>query len=505
MVFLCFGVKNKIVWLDWFLRAQFLVTIEITKKGNKMFKKSQSKNVSQNAGVDTQGNPHVAWASRWTFILAAAGSAVGLGNIWKFPYIAGENGGGAFVLVYIVCIIVVALPIMVAEVTLGRMGRQSPINTVRNLIKNAGASKSFNIIGWMGVSAGLMILSYYAVIAGWALNYIEYMVSGAFTNVTADQADTIFKDLLEDKNELIFWHSLFMIMTVVVVMRGVNKGLGLAAQILMPLLFVLLIGLLIFGYQQGDFISAFNFLFGFNFESLTWKAVLVALGHAFFTLSIGMGAMMTYGAYMPNNTGVFSNVLMVGVLDTLVALIAGLVIFSIVFSNPSIESSAGPGLMFISLPVAFGNMLGGLFFGTIFFVLVTLAAWSSSISLIEPAIAYLIESKGFNRITASLLLGLIVWFVGLGSVFSFNVWAEEKIAGFNFFELIDFVTANIMLPLTGLLVAIFIGWHMKIKTIHQGLPADSRWLFHTWHWAVRYISPLAVIVVLIMGIYPRVA
>ncbi|MEJ6612057.1 MAG: sodium-dependent transporter [Porticoccus sp.] len=468
-----------------------------------MLKNSHPEAPSQNNKNNTQGSLHGTWASRWTFILAATGSAVGLGNIWKFPYIAGENGGGAFVLVYIACIAIVALPIMVAEVTLGRMGRQSPINTIRNLIKESGASKSFGVIGWMGVSAGLMILSYYSVIAGWALNYIEYMISGVFQNVTAEQAGTIFDDLMKDKNELIFWQSLFMLMTVVVVMCGIHKGLGLASQILMPLLFLLLIGLLVFGYQQGDLTGAFNFLFGFNFGSLTWQSVLVALGHAFFTLSIGMGAMMVYGAYMPSNTGIFSNVLMVGVLDTLVALIAGLVIFSIVFANPSIESSAGPGLMFVSLPVAFGNMLGGLFFGTIFFVLVSLAAWSSSISLIEPAVAHLVESKGFSRITASLLLGMVTWVVGLGSVFSFNIWTEVKIAGFNFFELIDFITANIMLPLTGIFVAIFIGWFVKEKMVQEELSGDNQGLSCVWRWTVRYISPLAVAAVLIMGIYPR--
>ena len=450
-------------------------------------------------------NFHASWSSRWTFILAAAGSAVGLGNIWKFPYIAGENGGGAFVIVYILCIVIIALPIMVAEVTLGRMGKKSPVNTIRDLIQSSDTHKSFNIIGWMGVSAGLLILSYYAVIAGWALSYIEHMISGTFHNINAENADLIFDNLLKNKNELIFWQSLFMLMTVIVVIFGINKGLGLAAQILMPLLFILLIGLLIFGYQQGDLAKAFSFLFGFNFESLSWKAVLVALGHAFFTLSIGMGAMMTYGVYMPADSRVFSNVLMVGILDTLVALIAGLVIFSIVFVNPSIESSAGPGLMFVSLPVAFGNMLGGLIFGTIFFVLVTLAAWSSSISLIEPAIAYLIESRKCTRLMASLALGFIAWIIGLGSVFSFNIWAEEKIAGFNFFELVDFITANIMLPLSGWLVALLMGWKIKSKMVEDQLLCDSPRLFFAWKWAIKFISPLAVIVVLVMGIYPRLA
>lgn len=444
---------------------------------------------------------HGVWSSRWTFVLAATGSAVGLGNIWKFPYIAGENGGGAFVLVYLLCILMVGLPVMVAEVMLGRRGRQSPINTMRYLTEEAGLHGVWNAIGWLGVIAGLMILSYYAVIAGWALHYIGHMASGTFQGVTAEQAGSIFNELLADRDTLIFWQTIFLLITVAVVAGGVTKGLGVAVRILMPLLFVLLLVLLVFSYQSGNFARGFSFLFSFNYEALTWEGVLKAMGHAFFTLSLGMGAIMAYGAYMPEHARIGRTVLAVGFLDTLVALVAGLAIFPIVFANPTIEPSSGPGLMFVSLPVVFGNMPGGLLFGSLFFVLVTLAAWSSAISLIEPAVAYLVESRNFHRITANLLLGLIAWIVGLGSVLSFNIWSESRIAGFNFFEFMDFLTSSVMLPLTGLFIAIFVGWVMRPQAVREELSDEADKVFYRWHWVVRYISPLAILVVFVMGIY----
>lgn len=460
--------------------------------------------VQNQSGTTTSGakrGVHGVWGSRWTFVMAATGSAVGLGNIWKFPYIAGENGGGAFVLVYLLCILLVGIPIMVAEVMLGRRGRQSPINTMRYLTEEAGLHGAWNAIGWLGVTAGLMILSYYAVIAGWALHYVGQMASGAFQGASAEQAGAIFGNLLADKNTLIYWQTIFLLLTMAVVIGGVTKGLGVAVRILMPMLFVLLMILLVFSYKHGDFERGFNFLFSFDYQALTWEGVLEALGHAFFTLSLGMGAIMAYGAYMPEHARIGRTVLAVGFIDTVVALVAGLAIFPIVFANPTIEPGAGPGLMFVSLPVAFGNMPGGLLFGSFFFVLVTLAAWSSAISLIEPAVAYLVESKGFNRITANLSLGLVAWVVGLGSVLSFNEWADTRVAGFTFFEFMDFLTSSVMLPLTGLFIAIFVGWIMKPDTVREELGDESNRVFFSWRWVLRFMSPLLVLVVFVLGLY----
>lgn len=437
---------------------------------------------------------HGTWASRWTFILAATGSAVGLGNIWKFPYITGENGGGAFVLVYLICIAVIGIPIMMAETMLGRRGRQSPINTMRDLTVEAGTSKAWVGIGWMGVVAGLLILSFYSVIAGWALNYIFVLADGTFVNATDETVVATFETLQANQSRMIWWHTLFIAMTLFVVIGGVTKGLGNAVRILMPILFLLLIALLIYGVSEGNFAAGFDFLFNFKFDKLTWEGVLVALGHAFFTLSLGMGAIMAYGSYMPGNAPIGKTIMVVAGLDTLVALVAGLAIFPIVFAHESIQPGAGPGLLFVSLPVAFGNMTGGVLFGTLFFVLISLAAWSSAISLIEPGVAWLVETRKFKRIGATLLLGGVAWLLGLGTVFSFNDWAGEEyqIFGMTFFEFVDALTANFMLPLGGMLIAVFAGWFMHKGHVRKEMSHESPEMFELWRALVRYISPTLV-------------
>ncbi len=444
---------------------------------------------------------HGVWASRWTFILAATGSAVGLGNLWKFPYIAGANGGGAFVLVYLLCIALVGIPIMVAEVMLGRRGRQSPINSMRRLTGEAGLHRFWHSIGWLGVVGGILILSYYAVVAGWSLQYVVNALQGEFQGGSASASQQRFNALLADRNSLVFWQTVFMVMTVGVVVGGVTKGLGAAVRVLMPVLLVLLVLLLVFGYREGNFAAAWSFMFSFDFDSLTLHGVLVAMGHSFFTLSLGMGAIMAYGAYMPEHARVGSTVITIGVLDTLVALVAGLAIFPIVFSHPDLTAGEGPGLLFVSLPVAFGNMAGGIFFGALFFILVSIAAWSSAISLLEPGVAWLIESKGFNRVTANLLLASIAWLLGLGTVFSFNIWENSRLLGFNFFQFMDFLTSSVMLPLTGLFIAVFVGWIMREYLVRQELADDSPRLFRIWYPLLRYFSPIAVAVIFLVGLY----
>lgn len=440
---------------------------------------------------------HGTWNSRWIFILAATGSAVGLGNIWKFPYIAGENGGGAFVLVYLACIALVGIPIMMAETMIGRRGRQSPVNTMHDLTIEAGMGKAWVGIGWVGVIAGLLILSFYSVIAGWSLKYIFMMASGEFANATADTVNAQFETLLANKSDLIQWHTIFMLMTLLVVTAGVTKGLGNAVRILMPVLFILLLVLLGYGIKEGNFSEGFAFLFNFDFDKLTKGSVLTALGHAFFTLSLGMGAIMAYGSYMPDDAPIGKTILIVAALDTVVAIIAGLAIFPIVFAHPGIEPSAGPGLLFVSLPLAFGNMTGGVIFGTTFFVLVSLAAWSSAISLIEPGVAWLVETKKFNRLFANLLLGGIAWFLGLGTVLSFNDWSgpDHHIMGVTVFDFIDKLTANFMLPLGGMFIAIFAGWCMHKNHVRKEMSHESEDVFEIWHVLIRYVSPLLVAVV----------
>lgn len=450
-----------------------------------------------------QKGMHGAWASRWTFIMAATGSAVGLGNMWKFPYVAGSNGGGAFVLVYLGCILLIGVPVMMAEVLIGRQGRQSPINSMRDAVAESGADSRWRHVGWVGVAAGMLILSFYAVIAGWALAYIFEAASGELVGVSGDAAGDIFGNLLADPGRLIFWQSIFMLLCVGVVVGGVKKGLGVAVEILMPILFVMLLLLLGFSFFRGNFSAAWDFLFNFNLQLLTWRGVLEAMGQAFFTLSIGMGAIMAYGAYMPQKANIGKTILIVAFFDSLVAIVSGLIIFSIVFATQGIEPSAGPGLMFISLPVAFGGMPGGLLIGSAFFVLVSIAAWSSAISLLEPCVAWLIEAKNMGRVQANLLLAGFAWVLGLGSVLSFNIGSDIKLAGFTFFDFLDFLTANIMLPLSGLLIAIFVGYVMKREFVDDQMQGTTPMMMALWQVTLRYVAPVSITAVFVMGIYDK--
>ena len=444
---------------------------------------------------------HGMWSSRLMFIMAAAGSAVGLGNIWRFPYIAGENGGGAFVLVYLGCIFLIGVPIMASEILLGRAGRQSPINAMRDLVAHSNANPLWQAIGWMGALAGFMILSFYAVIAGWAMSYLFQMGSGAFTGADAAQATTAFDALTDDVGAVVGWHTLFMAMTIAIAARGVGAGLESTVKILMPALFFLLVVLVIYsGVTSGKFTEGLSFLFSFNIEKLTWNGVLMAMGQAFFTLSLGMGAIMAYGAYMPKDTSIISTAATIALLDTVVALMSGMVIFPLVFAN-GLETAEGPGLMFVTLPLAFGQMTGGAFFGAVFFLLVTFAAITSSISLVEPAIAWLIERLKTTRAKAALVVGGLAWLMGLGSAFSFNIWEDlHFVRGMTFFDLMDYVSNNILLPLGGVLIALFAGWGIDQQITRDQL-AVSPGIYQAWRFVTRFIAPAAVFLVFLLAFF----
>ena len=442
------------------------------------------------------------WSNRWLFVLAAAGSAVGLGNIWKFPYITGENGGGAFVLIYLVCVAFVGIPIMVAEVMLGRKGRGSPIHTMRGLADMAGKSQSWTFIGWMGVAAGFMILSYYAVIAGWALNYVLLSAQGTFEGISAANAESTFNEFLANPLELILWHTLFMVLTIWIVGRGISKGLETAIRWFMPLLLVLLIVLLGYGFTSDGFQQGFDFMFDFRFDAISTETWLIAMGQAFFTLSLGMGTMMAYGSYVPEDVSIGKTVVIIAVLDTFVAVAAGMAIFPIVFAN-GLEAGQGPGLMFVTVPLAFGQLPLGLIFGTIFFVLVSFAAITSAISLTEPALSYLVEEYNAKRQRVAISLGVLCWVLGLGTVFSFNVWSTGYIVGqMTFFDVMDYVSQNIMLPLGGLLIAVFAVWALPREVVKEQLGIDGGFGNLVWKLVGGVIAPLCVIAVFVYTILP---
>jgi len=461
---------------------------------------------------------HGEWSSRLAFILAATGSAVGLGNIWKFPYMTGEYGGGAFVIVYLVCVALMGLPVMMAEVMLGKRGRRSPVNSMRVLAKEGSYSQWWRVLGWSGVIAGFLILSYYSVIAGWALAYIPEVAMGTFTainampqNEVAGFVGSIFNELVGNPIRLLAWHTIFMIVTMTMVAGGVQGGLERAVRFMMPALFIVLLVLVGYAMSTPEFMKGIHFMFDIDFKSflypnctetsceLSGDGMLAAMGQAFFSLSLGMGAIMVYGAYLPKQASIASTTSAVVIADTSVAILAGLIIFPIVFSN-GLAPGQGPGLVFNTLPIAFGQMPYGNFFGTLFFVLLVLAAWSSSISLIEPAVAWLVETGKFTRISASIWSGIAVWLVGLLTIFSFNIWENVKplsmFSAFKdktFFDLIDYMTANVMLPLGGLFIAIFVAWLMKTQIVTEELDSSpEHGGFLIWRFLLRYVTPLGV-------------
>ncbi|HEY5717700.1 MAG TPA: sodium-dependent transporter [Motiliproteus sp.] len=446
------------------------------------------------------------WSSRFAFILAATGSAVGLGNIWKFPYITGENGGGAFVLVYLVCIALLGLPIMMAEVLIGRRGGHNPISSMGTLAKQAGANSAWQGLGWLGVIGSTIILSFYSVIGGWAVSYVGSSASGSFAGADADAIGALFGGLLGSPSTLLLWHSLFMLLVVVVVARGVRAGLEKATTWLMPALFVLLLMLVGYAALTDNFAQGVSFLFSVDFSKLSTAGVLTAMGHAFFTLSLGMGVMMAYGAYLPKGVSIARVSIAVSLMDTVVALLAGLAIFPIVFAN-GLEPGAGPGLIFQTLPLAFGQMPGGTLFGTLFFILLVFAAWSSAISLLEPVVAWLEEHKGISRLNSTLVAGLAIWALGILSILSLNDWADVHPLGMfsmfenkTIFDLLDFLTANIMLPLGGLLIALFVGWVMRREVVREELQMADSTSFRIWHFLLRFVTPVGVLVVFVYNL-----
>jgi neurotransmitter:Na+ symporter, NSS family len=442
---------------------------------------------------------HGQWTSRLAFILAVAGSAVGLGNIWRFPYVAGENGGGAFVLVYLLCVFVVGLPIMMSEILIGRRGRRNPVATMRLLGEEEGGTRHWQWVGAVGVVAAFLILSFYSVIAGWAVAYVFEGATGEFRGADADHVTEVFAALSSNTVSAGFWHTLFMVGTVIVVARGVERGIERAVRVLMPALVALLVLLLGYAMVAGDFARGLAFLFEPRFEDLTGESVLIALGQAFFTLSIGMGAIMAYGAYLPREASIGRTSFAVVLADTTIAILAALVIFPIVFAN-GLDPASGPGLVFQSLPLAFGQMPGGVIIAVIFFTLLTFAAWTSAISLMEPAVAWLMESAGIRRAQAAVTIGAVIWGLGFLTVLSFGAWSDVTFLRGTFFDNIDYLTNNLMLPLGGLAIVVFAGWVMARNSTADELDPEAGRGYRLWRILARYVTPIAVIVVLLNAI-----
>jgi len=432
------------------------------------------------------------WGSRFGFIMAAVGSSVGLGNFWRFPYTAGENGGGAFIIIYLLCVLLVGLPLLIAEYSIGRKSGRSAIEGIETLAEREGRSGNWGAVGWIGTFTGFFVLSFYIVISVWLLSFLLQAPTGIFSGMDAAASAANFtntigqgENALARKWGILGLLALFLAANVWVVGRGVKGGLEKAATILMPAFFVML--LLVVGYAvtQGDLGRTVSFLFEPKWEDVGFRTFLSALGQAFFSIGIGAGLMITYGAYLERDTDIPRSSMIVVGTDTLVALIAGFAVFPIVFMA-GLDPAGGPGLFFISMPVAFGAVPGGTLFATVFFALALFAAFTSSISLMEVSVSWLEERHGVTRPGATLGLGFALWMIGAAHVFSTE-----------YLDFLDFMTEGLLLPLGGLLVALFAGWALRRETLTSEI-GDGLFM-NLWRFLIRWFVPIFVAFVLVFG------
>lgn len=435
------------------------------------------------------------WGSRRAFIIAVTGAAVGLGNIWRFPWMTGENGGAAFLMLYVVFLVLLGLPVMIAEIMIGRAGRRTPIQALTHLAHDAGKSRHW---GWLGLFGGVtlfFILSFYSVVSGWSIEYLVDALSGHFAAQSPQEIGSAFDAFLASPGRVLLNHTLFLFLTMSVVALGVGGGLERLNNLLMPLLYLLLILLVGYAFTTSGFTAALSWLFMPDLSALTPMAIFNAMGHAFFTLAVGAGALMTYGAYMPDDQSLPRAVVTVAILDVAVALLAGIAIFSIVFSQ-NMAPDSGPGLMFVTLPIAFADLPGGALWLGAFFVLLLLATWTSSINLAEPMVAML-GSLGMARWLAAMLIGIGVWLMGLPSALSFSIWSDVRPFGdMTLFDLATTLPIDIMLPIGGLLIAFFAAWVMEDSRASMAIGAGDRF-YRLWRAVVRWVSIPLLLAVLV--------
>ncbi len=417
-------------------------------------------------GLQTRGH----WATKFGFVLAAAGSAIGLGNIWRFPYKAGQFGGGAFVIAYIVSVIIIGIPIMIAEFIIGRSAQRDPVGAFRKLREGS----LWHLVGWLGVFAGFIILSYYSVVGGWILKYIWVSLFDTFQQ---GMSGSTFNRFLSNPGAQVLWHGLFMAMTIFIVRGGVTSGIERWSTILMPSLLVILLVLMINSLTYPGAGEGIRFILKPDFSKLTRAGILEALGHAFFSLSLGMGAMLTYGSYLDKETNISSSALEIVILNTVYALMAGLMIFPIVFTY-QVDPQMGPGLFFITLPEVFARMPAGKIVAIFFFILVAFAAITSAISLLEVVVSFCIDELGWSRRRADYTMGIIIFLMGIPSALSWSLLKGCKLFGTrDVFDSLDFLATNYLLPVGGFFIAIFAGWILT----HGEKEAEIKKIENTFH------------------------
>ena len=461
------------------------------------------------------GKTHENWSSRSAFILAAVGSAVGLGNMWRFPAEAGENGGGAFVLFYIFCVLLIGLPVLLSEVLIGRHGQANAPESVRRVARDSNAHEGWSILASLGVLGAFLILSFYCVVGGWVVYYIGVFVGdlfqtglagGAFEGRAASDVEGLLPGLFGNGELMVGLNLGFLAVTMFFVARGISSGIEWVAVYLMPIFFALFLGITVYGAFTGNFGEAVAYLFTFDFSKLTGEVMLAAVGQAFFSLSLGVAGMITYGSYANRDTNLGETSGVIAGVDTAVAMLAGLAIFPIVFAA-GLSASAGPGLMFQSLPIAFQAMPFGSLIGLAFFIMVFFAALTSSVGLLEAPTAYVFEKFNITRPIATLIVGLGAAVLGVFASLSFNEMAEFYPLNFiplfaetNFFDTLDGVTAKLFMPIGAILTCIFVGWIADAKLIDDENGLDGV-LHQTWRALVRFVCPIALTVILLAGLF----
>lgn len=449
----------------------------------------------------TENKQSVTWSTNYLFLLASIGSTVGLSNIWKFTYLAGENGGGAFVLVYLISLLVMGIPVLGAELMLGRRGGTSMVGTLRRLAERDGLSPHWTLFGWIAMIGVFLILSFYCVIAGWTLDYTVTSFAGLLNDLDADSAVRWHEELLASPGRIMIGQGVFVLATTAIVALGVKDGLERSISWMMPALFVLLVALVGYSMITGEFGKALAFLFAPDFSHFSAKTVLTAFGQAFFSLGVGVGVMLTYGAYMPRTTHVLRSAVIIAFSDGLASMLAGLAIFPIVFQY-GLSPAEGPGLLFMTLPIAFGKMVGGGIVGAFFFLLLVFAALTSSISLLESIVAHLASTMKFSRARISWVCGALLFLVGLLTVFSFNHLKHftplpfGPLTGKTIFELIDYFGSNLLMPVGGILMAVIAGWLLPKGVAQEELLNPKAIYFSIWRFLIRFVAPASVAMIL---------
>lgn len=433
------------------------------------------------------------WGSKIGFVLAAAGSAVGLGNIWKFPYETGSQGGAAFIIIYLGCILVLGLPIMIAELAIGRHTEKDPVGAFKAMV---GGSR-WELVGYLGVLSGFVILSFYSVVGGWTIGYIIKSITGSVAAMNSKAvSEATFGNFVSNPFTSILYHFIFMAVCMTIVIRGINKGIERWSKILMPLILILLVILIIKGITMEGSSEGFKFLFFPDFSKVTVKTIMSALGHSFFTLSLGMGAMITYGSYLSPKENILNSGTYIVILDTVIALLAGMAIFPALFAMGFKATESGPGLIFHVIPVIFSKMSYGTVFATVFFVLLFIAALTSGMSLLEVVVTYVIDEKGWSRRKAVLIFGMIIFVIGIPSALSFGVLGNITIFKLSIFDLIAEIATNYMLPIGGLLISLCLGWKYGLNKLVHELDVDTKSTILKEAWAItlKFVSPFVLLI-----------